>query len=259
MAEDREFPSMMSFIHDKHGTPHIALLVLILVTSAIAAVGVRSVVGLTGITLASNFGTFILYGLTCVWTIVAFKNRKGEFSFLKHMVIPSLGIVTNVIMLVAIIYLYSVGNDDSKAEAVICFIIAGAWLLISLAYVAMSTIHKTYGMKMVSAFIRPEQLNLVVEALKDEDYIVGMTVTKVHGFGRQLGSTDGDKTPNGTKISFIPKIRVDVVVKEWDVPQIMAIIGEGARTGNVGDGKIFVINASEAMRIRTGETGVKAI
>jgi len=52
---------------------------------------------------------------------------------------------------------------------------------------------------------------------------------------------------------------VDVVVKEWDVPRVMEIIGEGARTGNVGDGKIFVIDASEAMRIRTGEMGVKAI
>ncbi len=52
---------------------------------------------------------------------------------------------------------------------------------------------------------------------------------------------------------------MDVVVKEWDVPKVMEIIGEGARTGNVGDGKIFVIDASEAMRIRTGETGVKAI
>ncbi|MCY2929656.1 MAG: P-II family nitrogen regulator [Planctomycetota bacterium] len=111
-------------------------------------------------------------------------------------------------------------------------------------------------MKMVSAVIRPEQLNLVVEALKDEDYIVGMTVSKVRGFGRQKGNTDGEPHE---RVTFVSKLRVDVVVKEWDVPRVMDIIGEGARTGHLGDGKIFVIDASEVMRIRTGETGVRAI
>ncbi|MCY2927427.1 MAG: P-II family nitrogen regulator [Planctomycetota bacterium] len=187
---------------------------------------------------------------------MAFKGRKGEFNLFKHGIIPALGIVTNAVMLVAIVYLYSVGNDDAKSEAIICFIIAGAWLLVSLAYVAVTTVRKTYGMKMVSAVIRPEQLNLVVEALKDEDYIMGMTVSKVRGFGRQLGNADGDARD---RVTFVSKIRVDVVVKEWDVPRVMDIIGEGARTGNLGDGKIFVIDASEVMRIRTGETGVRAI
>ena len=257
MAEDRELPQMTSYMHDKHATPHVALGILIIVTSVIAAVGVRSVVGLTGIALASNFGTFILYGLTCIWTIVAFKGRK-DFNVLKHAIVPALGLLTNIIMLVAIVYLYSVGNADSKAEALICFTIAGGWLIISLVYVAVTTVRKTHGLKMVSGMIRPEQLNLVVEALKDEDYIMGMTVTKVKGFGRQKGNTDGTASVND-KISFVTKVRVDVVVKEWDVPQVMEIIGEGARTGSVGDGKIFVIDASDAMRIRTGEKGVKAI
>lgn len=86
---------------------------------------------------------------------------------------------------------------------------------------------------------------------------MGMTVTKVKGFGRQKGHLDGD-TEND-RINFIPKVRVDVVVKEWDVPEVMDIIGEAARTGSVGDGKIFVTDASEAMRIRTGETGINAL
>jgi nitrogen regulatory protein PII len=154
-----------------------------------------------------------------------------------------------------------IGTDDNKKEALICFTIAGGWLIVSIVYVAVTTMRKTYSLKMVSGMIRPEQLNLVVEALKDEDYIMGMTVTKVKGFGRQKGHSDIDgSNGNGNgKISFVSKIRVDVVVKEWDVPQVMEIIGEGARTGNVGDGKIFVTDASEAMRIRTGEMGVKAI
>ena len=233
MADDRELPTMLSFMHGTFSTPHVALVTLIIATSAIAAVGVRSVVGLIGITLASNLGTFILYGLTCVWTIVAFKGRN-DFNILKHGIIPALGVLTNIVMTIAILYLYIIGNADAKAEAKICFIIAGAWALISVAYVAITTMRKTYNLKMVSGMIRPEQLNLVVEALKQEDFIMGMTVTKVRGFGRQKGHLIGD-TEND-RISFIPKVRVDVVVKEWDVPEVMDIIGEAARTGNVGDG-----------------------
>jgi nitrogen regulatory protein P-II 1 len=110
---------------------------------------------------------------------------------------------------------------------------------------------------MVSGMIRPEQLNIVVDALKEEDYILGMTVTRVKGFGKQKGHTDGGG--GADEIVFVPKIRVDVVVREWDVQAVMSIIGEAARTGAVGDGKIFVTDASEAMRIRTGERGIEAL
>ena len=128
--------------------------------------------------------------------------------------------------------------------------------LIAAIYVAMTTVRKTYRFKMVSALIRPEQLGIVVEALKQDDYIMGMTVTKVKGFGRQKGHTNGDSSD---QITFVPKVRVDVVVREWDVKAVMEIMGEAARTGQVGDGKIFVTDASEAMRIRTGERGIEAV
>jgi amino acid transporter len=256
MAEDRELPSSLGFIHTKHITPHVSLATLLLVTSVIAAIGVRSVVGLTGITLASNLGTFILYGLTCLWTVVAFKRRE-DFNILKHGIIPILGIITNIVMTIGILYLYITGNAAAKAEAKICFIIAGGWALASIIYVAMTTVRKTYRLKMVSAMIRPERLNVVMQALKEDDCILGMTVTKVKGFGRQKGSSDRNTDPD--KISFIPKVRVDIVVKEWDVSQVMDIVSEAARTGNVGDGKIFVTDVPEAMRIRTREKGVWAI
>ncbi|MGA2090899.1 MAG: amino acid permease [Endomicrobiales bacterium] len=260
MAENRELPEFLGFMHGKFSTPHTALWTLAIVSSLIAAVGVQSVVGLTGITLASNFGTFVLYGLTCVWTIVAYKNRE-DFNIFKHGVVPMLGIITNVIMLVAIIYLYAIGNADSKMEAKICFYIAGAWALVSIGYVIITSVGKTYGMKMISAMIRPEKLNVLVEVLKDEDLILGMTVTKVKGFGRQKGRTDDipGAEPINDSISFIPKLRIEMVVNDWDVPQVMAIMREVLYTGEVGDGKIFVLDAKEAMRIRTGERGVFAV
>lgn len=258
MASDRELPKMIGFMHERFSTPHVALWALIITTSIIASVGVRSVVGLTGITLASNFGTFVLYGLTCLWTIVAFWGRK-EFNILKHGIIPVLGIIANAIMAVAIIYLYSIGSADSKKEADICFLIAGAWAIVSIAYVAITTVKRSYSLKMVSAMIRPEQLNIVVDALKDEELIMGMTITKVKGFGRQKGHMDPDSEPINDRISFIPKIRVDVVAKDWDVRKVMEIMREAAYTGQVGDGKIFVLDATDAMRIRTGEKGICAV
>jgi amino acid transporter len=258
MAGGRELPKMMGFIHQKFSTPHVAIGAMVIVSSVIAAIGVRSVVGLTGITLASNFGTFVLYGLTCVWTIIAFKKRE-DFSILKHGLIPVLGVIGNVIMVIAIVYLYSIGNADSRAEVDICFLIAGAWALISLAYVAISNVKRSYSMKMISAMIRPDMLNVLVDILKDEELILGMTVTKIKGFGRQKGQMDKDAEPINDRISFIPKVRVDLVVNDWDVPGVMDVMRDALFTGNVGDGKIFVLDAQDAMRVRTGEKGVYAL
>jgi len=193
-----------------------------------------------------------------VWTIVAFKKRE-DFSILKHGLIPVLGVIGNVIMVVAIVYLYSIGNADSKAEVDICFLIAGAWALMSLAYVAISNVKRSYSMKMISAMIRPDMLNVLVDILKDEEFILGMTVTKIKGFGRQKGQMDKDAEPINDRISFIPKVRVDLVVNDWDVPGVMDVMRDALFTGNVGDGKIFVLDAQDAMRVRTGEKGVYAL
>src|SRR5262249_44867772 len=96
---------------------------------------------LTGISLASNFGTFVLYALTCVWTIVGFQGRK-EFNFLKHMIIPVLGLIMNIAMLGSILYLYIIGNSDAQKEAYICFAIAGLWALVSIVYVMVNSSRK---------------------------------------------------------------------------------------------------------------------
>ena len=257
MAEDRELPEFVGFMHGKFSTPHMALWVLVAVSSIIAAIGVRSVVGLTGITLASNLGTFVLYGLTCVWTIVAFKHRE-DFSFVKHGLIPGLGIVTNVVMAAAILYLYIIGNADAVNEAKICFWIAGGWAVVSLLYVGITTMQKTYKVRMITCVIRPEQLGEVTSALKREDLVMGMTVMDVRGFGRQRGDSDGE-TPAEEVIRFLPKLKVEVLVRAWDVEHAMDIIADSLRTGGIGDGKIIVYDAASAMRIRTGEKGVYAL
>ena len=258
MAEDRELPEMLGFMHAKFSTPHIALWVLVAVSSIIAGIGVRSVVGLTGITLASNLGTFILYGLTCIWTMIAFKERE-EFSSVKHGWIPALGLIANIVMVIGILYLYIIGTADAKAEARICFIIAGAWAVVSVFYVLLTSVQKTYRVKVVTCVIRPEQLGDVTAALKQENLVMGMTVMDVRGFGRQRGEGEEDQPLHEETIRFLPKVKVEVLVRDWDVNKTMQVITHAVRTGNIGDGKIVVLEATSAMRIRTGEKGVYAL
>jgi len=112
-------------------------------------------------------------------------------------------------------------------------------------------------MKMVSCIIRPEKLEAVTDALNGA-HVVGMTLSDVRGFGRQKGQVEHYRGGEYT-IRFIAKVKVDVVVQDEDVAKVMGVIAEAARTGNVGDGKIFVVDVPNALRIRTGEKGTAAL
>jgi len=148
MAQDEEMPELLGAMHGKYATPHRAVWVLVAFSCIIGAIGVQSVVGLTGITLASNFGTFVLYGLTCTWTIIAFAERQ-ERHMLWHMVVPVLGLIANIMMLIAILYLYIIGNADAQHEAYICFALAGSWALVSAIYVVVTSSRKGRGIMAV--------------------------------------------------------------------------------------------------------------
>jgi len=112
-------------------------------------------------------------------------------------------------------------------------------------------------MKMVSCIIRPEKLDAVTAAL-DKQHVAGMTLTDVRGFGRQKGHVEYYRGGEYT-IRFISKVKVDLVVQDEDVSKIMSAIESAARTGKVGDGKIFVMEVPNAVRIRTGEKGTSAL
>lgn len=112
-------------------------------------------------------------------------------------------------------------------------------------------------MKKIEAIIREEKLDAVRNALKEASYF-GITVTEVAGHGRQGGLTLQWRVGE-YKVDLLPKIKVEVVVLDEDVAEIMRLIRTAARTGNIGDGKIFVMPVEDAMRIRTGDTGFDAI
>ncbi len=112
-------------------------------------------------------------------------------------------------------------------------------------------------MKMIVAIIKPFTLDKVKAALSEEG-IAGMTVSEVKGFGRQKGHTEFYRGAE-YKTDFIPKLKIEIVVPDKQVQTIVKSITETARTGSIGDGKIFVYGLDEVLRIRTGETGDDAV
>lgn len=112
-------------------------------------------------------------------------------------------------------------------------------------------------MKLVTAVIKPFKLEEVKDALHDIG-VRGMMVTEVRGFGRQKGHTEVYRGQE-YEIDFVPKVRIDVVCNDDDLRQVVETIMNTARTGKIGDGKIFVSPAEEVYRIRTGEAGREAI
>ena len=112
-------------------------------------------------------------------------------------------------------------------------------------------------MKLISAVIKPFKLDEVREALADLG-VAGVTVTEVKGFGRQKGHTELYRGAVYV-VDFLPKVKLDIVLADELVHGAVDAIMSAAKTGKIGDGKIFVMELGEAIRIRTGETGADAI
>jgi len=112
-------------------------------------------------------------------------------------------------------------------------------------------------MKKIEAIIKPFKLDEVKEALQDIG-VQGITVSEVKGFGRQKGHTELYRGAEYV-VDFLPKIKLEIVVADDAVSKVVEAIQSAAKTGRIGDGKIFIIPVDEIVRIRTGETGSDAI
>ena len=112
-------------------------------------------------------------------------------------------------------------------------------------------------LRLVTAVIKPHRLEAVVEALRDVD-VQGLTASEVRGFGRQGGHSE---TYRGTeyRVDFIPKVRVEVVVEAGEADRVADAIVDAARTGKIGDGKVWISPVDSVVRIRTGERGDDAL
>ena len=112
-------------------------------------------------------------------------------------------------------------------------------------------------MKKVEAIIKPFKLDEVKDVL-NELGIQGMTVTEVRGFGRQKGHVELYRGAE-YEIAFVPKVKIEIVVSDALAPKVVSVVTEKAKTGKIGDGKVFVYDVAQAIRIRTGEEGDPAL
>jgi len=112
-------------------------------------------------------------------------------------------------------------------------------------------------MKLISAIIRPHKLDEVRRAVAELG-VQGVTVTEVQGFGRQRGHTELYRGAE-YRVDFVPKTKIELAVDDPICDQVVEALANIARTGRIGDGKIFVLNLEQAVRIRTGETGSEAV
>ncbi|MGN6692894.1 MAG: P-II family nitrogen regulator [Aquihabitans sp.] len=112
-------------------------------------------------------------------------------------------------------------------------------------------------MKKITAVVKPFRVDEVKEALKGAG-VAGMTVSEVQGFGRQAGHTEVYRGAEYT-VDFVPKVKFEVIVDDDDVNNIVEAIVSSAKTGKIGDGKIWITSVDELIRIRTGELGTDAI
>ncbi len=112
-------------------------------------------------------------------------------------------------------------------------------------------------MKLITAVVKPFRLDEVKDVLKAAG-VQGMTVGEVQGFGRQAGHTEVYRGREYT-VDFVPKVRIEVIVDDYDAEKVVAEIVAAARTGKIGDGKVWVTEVEQLTRIRTGEMGTDAV
>lgn len=112
-------------------------------------------------------------------------------------------------------------------------------------------------MKLIKAIIKPFKLDNVREALS-EIGVTGITVSEVKGFGRQKGHTELYRGAE-YRVDFLPKVKIEAAISDDKVEQVIDALRKAANTGKIGDGKIFVLNIEQAVRIRTGESGNEAL
>jgi nitrogen regulatory protein P-II 1 len=112
-------------------------------------------------------------------------------------------------------------------------------------------------MKLITAVVKPFKLDEIKTALKEAG-VTGMTVTEVQGFGRQSGHTEVYRGAEYT-IDFVPKVRIEVLADDGDVDRLIEVLTSSARTGKIGDGKVWVTTVEQVARIRTGELGPDAL
>ncbi len=148
MGRDKEMPGLLGFLHGRYATPHWGVVSMVVVSALFGAYGVRSADNLVQITLASNVGTFILYGFTCLVTLVAFWSH-GDRDFLRHKVVPFAGAFLNIFMMLAVFYIAFSSGGSTADDGQKALLIVGVWVVLGVLWFVVNSARQ--GRSMLSA------------------------------------------------------------------------------------------------------------
>src|SRR5229473_2491008 len=133
MGKDTELPVIFGFLHGKFRTPHVGVIVLTIISAIVGAYGVLNIDNLTQVTLVSNIGTFLLYGMTCIICLVAFAGVQSR-SFYNTIIAPVLGGLLNISMLIGVLYFAITGGGSTQVDTIMAGVFSIAWLVIGFGY-----------------------------------------------------------------------------------------------------------------------------
>jgi amino acid transporter len=138
MGRDKEVPGILGMLHFRHATPHYGVIALAGVSAVLGGYAVLSADNLLQITLASNTGTFLVYGMTCALVLVAFGHQHKR-NILKHVIIPVLGLIANLGMLVGVVYMSVSAGGSTQTDTLIALAIVGVWILVGAAWLVLNS------------------------------------------------------------------------------------------------------------------------
>jgi amino acid transporter len=156
MGRDKEVPGILGMLHFRHATPHYGVIALAIVSAVLGGYAVLSADNLLQITLASNTGTFLVYGMTCALVLVAFGGRHKR-NFLKHVVVPTLGMLANIGMLVGIVYMSVSAGGPTQTDTLIALAIVGVWILVGAAWLLINSATNRTSLLVKPQIVSPER------------------------------------------------------------------------------------------------------
>ncbi|MDQ2885771.1 MAG: APC family permease [Chloroflexota bacterium] len=165
MGKDTELPTVFGFLHGRYRTPHIGVIVLTALSAIIGSYGVLNVNNLTQVTLVSNIGTFLLYGMTCIICVIAFAGVVGRSVF-STVIAPVLGAVLNIGMLIGVIFYAITAGGSSQINTIVAGVFSIAWLIIGFGYLYIRKL--VAGIPILHSEDHKERINTPVDAIATE-------------------------------------------------------------------------------------------
>jgi amino acid transporter len=158
MSKDKELPSVFGLLHGRFATPQWGIWVLVIVSAVVGAYGVINVDNLTQITLASNTGTFLVYGITNLICLIAFWSRPGA-NFMKHKIVPALGFLANVMMLAGVVMLSFKAGGSTSRDTILALGMVLVWMAIGIVWFVFNTRKQGHDILVKKPQLTPDELS----------------------------------------------------------------------------------------------------